>query len=135
MELVPLLFGFHGRISRGRFWDVIAGYFVAWLIVGLIAAFAFGARHASLSAGLPALALIAPIGVKRLHDRGRSGWRLLALFGLPVILDWMPDAAGDSLQSLGALIATALSIWAFVELGCLRGAAGANRFGPDPLAK
>jgi uncharacterized membrane protein YhaH (DUF805 family) len=26
-----------------------------------------------------------------------------------------------------------LGIWGFVELGCLRGTAGPNRFGPDPL--
>jgi uncharacterized membrane protein YhaH (DUF805 family) len=31
------------------------------------------------------------------------------------------------------LVATVLSIWAFVELYCLRGTVGENRFGPDPL--
>jgi uncharacterized membrane protein YhaH (DUF805 family) len=28
----------------------------------------------------------------------------------------------------------ALSLWALVELGFLRGTAGENHFGPDPLA-
>jgi uncharacterized membrane protein YhaH (DUF805 family) len=27
----------------------------------------------------------------------------------------------------------AVLVWAFVELGCLRGTLGPNRFGPDPL--
>ena len=29
----------------------------------------------------------------------------------------------------------ALSIWALVELGCLDGTPGWNRYGPDPTAK
>jgi uncharacterized membrane protein YhaH (DUF805 family) len=27
----------------------------------------------------------------------------------------------------------AITVWAFVELGCLRGTVGPNRYGPDPL--
>ena len=49
------------------------------------------------------------LGIKRWHDRDKSGW--WTLIGLiPVI---------------GA-------IWAFVEQGCLRGTEGPNRFGDDP---
>jgi uncharacterized membrane protein YhaH (DUF805 family) len=32
------------------------------------------------------------------------------------------------------LVAFAITVWAFVELYCLRGTTGPNRFGPDPLA-
>jgi uncharacterized membrane protein YhaH (DUF805 family) len=39
------------------------------------------------------------------------------------------DARGFELVSL------ALMIWGFVELGCLRGTVGPNRFGPDPLQR
>jgi uncharacterized membrane protein YhaH (DUF805 family) len=31
------------------------------------------------------------------------------------------------------LVASAILIWAFVELACLRGTIGPNRYGPDPL--
>jgi uncharacterized membrane protein YhaH (DUF805 family) len=34
---------------------------------------------------------------------------------------------------LMSLAGTAIAIWAFVELGCLRGTVGPNRYGPDPL--
>jgi uncharacterized membrane protein YhaH (DUF805 family) len=30
-------------------------------------------------------------------------------------------------------IASLIGLWAFVELFCLRGTIGPNRFGPDPL--
>jgi uncharacterized membrane protein YhaH (DUF805 family) len=31
------------------------------------------------------------------------------------------------------LVSFAITVWAFVELGCLRGTVGPNRYGPDPL--
>jgi uncharacterized membrane protein YhaH (DUF805 family) len=33
-----------------------------------------------------------------------------------------------------SVLSLPFSIWAFVELGCLKGTAGSNRFGEDPLA-
>ena len=50
------------------------------------------------------------VGIKRCHDRNRTGWFLL--IGLIPLV----------------------SIWLVVELGFLRGTVGQNRFGPDPLA-
>jgi uncharacterized membrane protein YhaH (DUF805 family) len=41
--------------------------------------------------------------------------------------------AGDVVFLCG-FVAFALYIWGFVEMGCLRGTVGPNRFGPDPLA-
>jgi uncharacterized membrane protein YhaH (DUF805 family) len=40
------------------------------------------------------------------------------------------DGAGIILN----LISFAISIWALVELGFLRGTVGPNRYGPDPLS-
>jgi uncharacterized membrane protein YhaH (DUF805 family) len=36
---------------------------------------------------------------------------------------------------LASIAMIVLVIWAFIELGCLRGTPGPNRFGPDPLAQ
>jgi len=33
------------------------------------------------------------------------------------------------------LASFALTIWGFVEIGCLRGTAGSNTYGPDPLLR
>jgi uncharacterized membrane protein YhaH (DUF805 family) len=64
---------------------------------------------------------------KRLHDRGRSGWwAALVLFALVAV--WPhPHGFGSFLFSL-------ILIWATVELGVMQSEAGANRFGPSPLA-
>jgi len=74
------------------------------------------------------------ISIKRLHDRDKSGWWILLFWLGPGILGgWQtaaPDLGGGLILSLAA---TAIAIWAFVELGCLRGTPGPNRYGPDPL--
>lgn len=64
---------------------------------------------------------------KRLHDRGRSGWwAALVLFALVAV--W-PTPHG-----VGAIIFTLILGWAVIELGVMQSEAGANRFGPSPLA-
>jgi uncharacterized membrane protein YhaH (DUF805 family) len=136
IALFKLLFGLSGRIDRATYWRAIVLYLGGLLVVAVIAALvgAVLTGHGHVDMAIPFLILLIPLSVRRLHDRDKSGWRLLAFFGLPAVLDYLPDAAGTGLQLAVALAELALLIWAFVELGCLRGAAGPNRFGPDPLA-
>jgi uncharacterized membrane protein YhaH (DUF805 family) len=73
------------------------------------------------------------IGIKRLHDRDKSGWWLLVFYVLPAVLSSIAEAAGTGLQFIFLLAILALWIWGFVELGCLRGTVGPNKYGSDPL--
>jgi hypothetical protein len=72
----------------------------------------------------------------RLHDRDKSAWRLLystwvpAVFGRLAKTEWFAGDADKMLHHALALAGLALSIWGFVEIGCLRGTAGSNRYGP-----
>ncbi len=80
--------------------------------------------------------------VKRLHDRNKGAAWLLAFIVLPLVLEFaamfLYVAGGFSKSSLAAafcnLAGLFLWIWAFAELLFLRGTAGDNRFGRDPLA-
>jgi uncharacterized membrane protein YhaH (DUF805 family) len=47
---------------------------------------------------------------------------------------WFAGAAGMGLHYMLALAGFALSIWGFVEIGCLRGNAAPNRCGSNPLS-
>ena len=95
---------------------------------------------------------------KRLHDRDKSAWWLLVFLVLPLVLNIpqlllsleMFHHIGEIMKAaqtghpyqppqnpvatIGNGAATIVSLWAFVELFCLRGTVGDNRFGPDPLA-
>ena len=114
MDFKALFLTYDGRLNRQPYW--IGIIILAVINVVLRAVFGLiGGEHAiaTLLSVIVSVALIYPsicIGIKRCHDRDRSGWfQLIALIPL-----------------IGG-------IWLFVELGCLRGTVGPNRFGPDPL--
>lgn len=80
-------------------------------------------------------------GVRRLHDRGKNGWWLLLYWAAP---NFVSGAAMQGAQMLlipdmiaEVLLAIAAALFALglVDLGFLRGQAGENRFGPDPLMR
>ena len=117
-SLGKFLFSFQGRISRYQYW---VRFFIPYVVLYLVAIaidLLMGMYNAQSGLGLlstilsllaiwPSLAIL----VKRCHDRDRSGWFLLI-----------------------SLIPIVGAIWLFVEIGCLRGSIGENRFGPDPVA-
>lgn len=135
MNRLRFLLDFRGRIDRAQYWRLALLFSLVLLIVAMIVAFAgaalYGRGHADLT--IPFLAALVPISVRRLHDRGRSGWWLLAFFALPIILYQGTDFVGETAATMLLLASLALQIWAAVELGFLKGASGSNRFGADPL--
>ena len=156
-NLTTLLFTYSGRVNRAKYWLALAIYLaitVVLIAIGLImfgdSLLAVGDEETDdivvglLSRGigftLIVLVVYIPmvisgfmVGIKRLHDRDKSGWWLLVFYVLPGVLNTLGDnlAAGGLILSLASL---AVSIWALVELGFLRGTAGPNRYGLDPLA-
>jgi len=140
-----------GRIGRRDFWIGFALIFGASLVAGMI----------PLLGALISFALIWPqvcINAKRLHDMGRTGWLMLAPFGVMVVCtvigglfagagalgaavlgaaDADNAAAGSMLAGmgvmsvflgLGALVSFGFVLW----IGLTPGQVGDNRFGPEP---
>jgi len=80
--------------------------------------------------------ILAATTIKRLHDRDKSGWWIVAFFIAPALLGSLVDRLDDEsyvAYSLSLLV-LALKVWGFAELMFLRGMRRPNRFGPDPLA-
>ncbi len=142
MSMTQLLFSFQGRLNRKPYWmTAIATMLI--IIVLLLFALILIREHRFEFAGLTLVLLVIlyipliwiglAIGAKRLHDRDKSAWWLLVFYAAPGIL----STAGNRLEDVGFIIlhviSFAISVWAFVELGCLRGTPGPNRYGPDPL--
>jgi len=151
MEWTTLLFSFTGRINRGRYWLAVLIYTAVWTtfiaaslvwLGGLDIDNLFSFAGAGLVIWLIGFLLFIvltwsglAVGIKRLHDRDKSGWWILLFWLGPSMLGgWQtttPNLTGGFLLSLAA---GAIAIWGFVELGCLRGTSGPNQYGPDPLA-
>lgn len=77
------------------------------------------------------------MAIKRLHDRNRAWWWAGVFVIAPNVVYGFgqylttTDMAG-AVSYLVHILAIALAIWGFVELACLRGTRGVNRYGPDP---
>jgi uncharacterized membrane protein YhaH (DUF805 family) len=121
-----LLFGFQGRMNRAKWWLVLVAIVIVEIILFAIifggAAMSTDPQEAMNNMGpIASLVLLVfavvvtwisiAVGIKRFHDRNKSGWWVLIAF-VPVI---------------GGL-------WYLIECGFLRGTAGPNTYGPDPLA-
>jgi uncharacterized membrane protein YhaH (DUF805 family) len=121
MDIAHLLFSFQGRIRRLHYW--IAAICTAVVVMVLIAIIMPMAGIASGHVN-PAVALIifpiyavdiwigVALGVKRCHDRNKSGW-------------WMLIFMLVSLTGIGAL-------WPLIELGFLASPKGI--VGPEAVA-
>jgi|SRR5580704_755682 uncharacterized membrane protein YhaH (DUF805 family) len=127
------MFGASGRINRAEYWLSILKFTAAGLFAAVILATAAGisaASHHRLA-----------INTERLHDRSKSAWWLLAFYVIPDAFGrlsstvWSAGSAGLILHYLLELAAFGLTVWGFVEIGCLRGIEGSNRYGPTPLSR
>ena len=149
MDFGYLFTSFNGRINRKPFWIGL----IVLIIVDdgdhirrFVSAHRVD-RRADLPDPVgdirPAILFLYPstaLMVKRLHDRNRpSYWAAFIL--VPMVLKSLTDLMGmtgdplnqNALDYLLNIIVFVVSIWFFVELGCLRGTVGTNQYGPDPL--
>jgi uncharacterized membrane protein YhaH (DUF805 family) len=142
MSLGQLLFSFRGRLNRKPYWLTSVCILVILVLLVIYAVVMFGQqdfRAAGLTIALlfalyiPLIWISLALGAKRLHDRDKSAWWLLLFYLVPSLLEGaanQTDSAGIILHLAGF----AITVWAFVELSCLRGTIGPNRYGPDPLS-
>src|SRR5262245_51281932 len=145
------LFGFGGRINRAKYWLWVLLYIIAAIVIGGIV-YVVNSDAASaivqIVFGIAAFISSLAVTTKRLHDRSKSAWWLVIFYFVPSILLGIGvgltaygamSTGGTELGNMGLiggiliLAGAAFTLWAFVELGCLRGTIGANQYGPDPL--
>lgn len=151
MGVLDLLFSFNGRITRSQYWlgqlALVGLILVVFLIWAIGLAGTLGPDFQTLSqqeqtsatlsvlmglafAFLFTIVLICWIGaalaIKRLHDRGKSGWSTL-MYAVPGVV--------SAIAPLGIflVLSMAMNAWIFFELGFLKGDDGANPFGPGTV--
>jgi uncharacterized membrane protein YhaH (DUF805 family) len=131
------LIDFRGHAKRGEYWAISVGASVISLIFGAIGNAAPQSLILSLLTLVVVFFVVLPIhaaaAVRRLHDRGKSGWWALLFLGTGFIGGLFAPALGlaGNLSSVGivAILAfVAIIVWAFVELGVLPGKTKGNRY-------
>jgi uncharacterized membrane protein YhaH (DUF805 family) len=137
-----------GRISRSQYW---LRFFLPVFVIGFVLNLISLAGDAlKILPGIFQLIVLWPgiaILIKRIHDRNKSGWLVWAAYGPLIVAVIFTIAAfiAVAVSSTGAasalgvisgifwVIVLGVSIWFFIEFGCMRGTIGANRYGPDPV--
>jgi uncharacterized membrane protein YhaH (DUF805 family) len=145
-DFFEFMFGASGRINRAKYWRSFLIYILAGLLAALILFTAAGIA-APLFIIMIVVVLIpwllwgVSFTTERLHDRDKSAWWLVVFYLVPGVLGqlaktaWLAGSAGTAVHYVLALAGFALTIWGFVEIGFLRGTAGSNAYGPDPLLR
>src|ERR1051326_6364233 len=93
MDLTTLLFSFQGRINRAKYWLGVLIYFGVAIILALLGFLmghlpGVGILYTIIAAVVYIAMLVSGIavGIKRLHDRAKSGWWLLVFYVLPTVI-------------------------------------------------
>ncbi|KSB88247.1 hypothetical protein AS593_08820 [Caulobacter vibrioides] len=145
-EKLKSIFAISGRASRLDYWRTQVGLGLATAVVLTLTVLATQAGGwlgvVPCLLFLPVLAAGVAVSVRRLHDRGKAGWWMLVFAVGPYALSGLAslayeDGATETLliSLVMALAAMALSLWAWIELGFLRGARGENRYGSEPARR
>ena len=138
MKFVNLFISPSGRINRAKFWIAILVFTVLnMLSAGMV--LASGSSTLVILNGIISLLVAASgilVGIKRLHDRNKSGWWVLLYWVAPFVMLSIGFAGGapEIVVNILGFAALAIGLWSLIELGCLRGTIGQNKYGPDPLA-
>ncbi len=123
-------FDFNGRSRRAEFW----WYVLAVVVISIVLAIIDRLIGMTILTGLLSLALLLPnlgIGVRRLHDVGKSGWWILlplAPWLLMLICFFMFQWTLAMIFGLAALACWILLIYWYAQPGT----SGQNKFGPEP---
>ncbi len=131
-----------GRIGRETYWTRFIG---PMAVIGFIAGIIDGSLGTEVGT-VSAIAIVISIwpstvgNVKRLHDRGLTGWHIAVFWGLMLIMILVMGVLFQGSDDLGGGVGVVMGIvWAgyalylVVVCGFLKGTEGLNKYGPDPL--
>ena len=135
-------FSFRGRLSRMAYWRTMLTlqlWSAPAFCLSLFAILAFGSAAGVAITVVFATYMVAAVScaVRRLHDRGKSGWWLIPMTFGPLLITALADrllhihdaAAAWSGLAL-SLVALFGNLWVWAEIGFKRGPLGANPYGP-----
>ena len=136
-------FDFHGRASRSEFWMFFGVYYMAQLVFSIVMNVSQGVyvdavNPISLIYLVYLMVIFIPslaVGVRRLHDIGKSGWYLAGALILAVILAFAIGLAIAFKSNVVAIVSMPLFmilLLVFYIVPMLKGQPGENKWGPNP---
>ncbi|ROP56207.1 uncharacterized membrane protein YhaH (DUF805 family) [Enterobacter sp. BIGb0383] len=132
MTLQQWLFSINGRIGRRDFWIWIGIWVLAMVVLFSLAG---GGMLSLQTAAFMLVCLLWPtaaVTVKRLHDRGKSGfWALMMIVAWMLLAGNWVMLTGIWEWAVGRFIPTLIMVMMLIDLGAFVGTQGENKFGKD----
>ena len=126
----------HGRLNLSAFW---LRFFAAQIAIGILDSIPDAAGVLGWITTLLSLALLyisVVLIIKRLHDRGKSGWWTILFFFAPyacVAVILLAEIYSGPIFCSLVTSAVVLGTWGGIEIGFFRGNDGVNKYGPNPI--
>jgi uncharacterized membrane protein YhaH (DUF805 family) len=124
-----------GRIGRTRYWLLLLCAVVLVLLAATLGSLNLDNRPVQwlayailLASGIPVLSAT----VRRLHDINLGWWHVLIFMAVTGVLQVLAIVMARYSITLG-IVSAVLTAVTFIALGSIKGTAGPNRHGPDPL--
>src|SRR4051812_15009328 len=133
-----------GRIGRAQFWIGFVILAAVAIVLSLIVTLIFGPLAFATKLLLFIMELILAYAcyglfAKRFQDRGRPGNYAAIPVGVYILIAFLTllglagDAQPNALGVILGIIDLIVGVWILIDLGILRGSAGPNEYGPDPV--
>lgn len=152
LHLNYLFLAIDGRIPRKPYWIALVILIAGSLALATVLAFVMNISLEEMATQDPKVALLniimtlvllypsVAIFSKRLHDRNRSALWLIPAYGLGFIgtllqfagLAGTPEEPASHMLIV-SILSLIVNVWLFIECGFIKGTAGENQYGPDPL--
>ncbi len=147
--------GFDGRLNRQAWWLSVIALIVVAVVLSWIIGLVMGtggmltleqamdpaylqraAWQGLIVSVITAYPYIA-ISVKRRHDRNNKGYDAIGLIVVGILYNLLQALGiitmGNTVGMIVGLVFAVYAIYMLVQLGFLKGTAGPNDYGPDPL--
>jgi uncharacterized membrane protein YhaH (DUF805 family) len=140
--IVEKYIDFTGRAPRAELWWYMLALVVAFIvamiidsILGLNRTIAGIYGPVSLLLGLATFLPSIAVGVRRLHDTGRSGWWLLAFY-VPWAISLLARFTGAGLAITGILgLVVLIAAVTLIVFYVMASQPGPNQYGPNPYGE
>lgn len=132
---MSFFFGFKGQIGRAKYWLLLLFWAVAIVSTGPFLIKLVDQESTTLQSvilfALFALISISimSIVVRRLHDLGKSGWWYVLYILVPKTgIAFSGADPGTDTQTAVLAVCGIIALWAFLDLGFVRGKMGDNKY-------
>jgi len=125
-------FGISGRLTRGQYWVRLIAASIVNLVLDSLPDYSGPLSWLSTFVEFVVLIFLISVTIKRLHDRGKSGWWLLLFWAIPIVIIGLMMAlelfAGPIFWFLVAAFVVFVG-WGAIEIHFVRGSATDNMYG------